>query len=65
MLLEAGGESRFQVRPLKGVVLDGAIQAELLVLDGLQRLTALTQVLALKTPMETKDDKDKRIKRHY
>lgn len=65
MLLEAGGEARFQVRPIEGVVLDGTSQAELLVLDGQQRLTALTQVLALKTPVETKDDKDKRIKRHY
>ena len=35
MLLETGGEARFQLRPVEGVVLpDGEARAELLILDG-------------------------------
>ena len=46
MLLETGGEARFQVRPIEGVTLpSGNVDAELLILDGQQRLTTLTQVL--------------------
>ena len=50
MLLETGGEARFQLRPVEGITLPAnAAGAELLILDGQQRLTTLTQVLALKT----------------
>ncbi len=49
MLLETGGEARFQVRPVENVPFaDGIPDAELLILDGQQRLTTLTQVLSLK-----------------
>lgn len=50
MLLETGGEARFQVRPLENVPFDKDMPptAGLLILDGQQRLTTLTQVLALK-----------------
>jgi len=66
MLLEAGGESRFQVRPIEGVTLaPSAPDAELLILDGQQRLTTLTQVLALKTAVKTRTEKGKPIDRHY
>ncbi len=66
MLLEAGGESRFQVRPIEGVKLTpSAPDAELLILDGQQRLTTLTQVLALKTAVKTRTEKGKPIDRHY
>lgn len=66
MLLETGGEVRFQVRPVEGVNLPpGASEPELLILDGQQRLTTLTQVLALKTPVATRNEKGKRIDRHY
>lgn len=66
MLLEAGGESRFQVRPIEGVTLTpSAPDAELLILDGQQRLTTLTQVLALKTAVKTRTEKGKPIDRHY
>lgn len=66
MLLETGGEARFQVRPIEGVALpSGNVNAELLILDGQQRLTTLTQVLALKNPVKTRTDKGRPIQRHY
>lgn len=66
MLLETGGEARFQVRPIEGVTLPvGNVEAELLILDGQQRLTTLTQVLALQIPVKTRTDKGKPIQRHY
>jgi hypothetical protein len=65
MLLETGGEARFQLRPVESVVLPNDTKAELLILDGQQRLTTLTQVLALKTAVNTRTDKGKAIERHY
>lgn len=66
MLLETGGEARFQLRPVEGVTLPaGTPDAELLILDGQQRLTTLTQVLALKSAVQTRTDKGKAIERHY
>lgn len=67
MLLETGGEARFQVRPVENVPFaTGALpDAELLILDGQQRLTTLTQVLALTGTVKTRDQKDKPIERHY
>jgi hypothetical protein len=67
MLLEAGGEVRFQTRPVEG--LEDAISKdrapEKLILDGQQRLTTLTQALALEAPVNTRTAKGKKIKRHY
>lgn len=67
MLLEAGGDNRFKVRPIEG--LDSAkIKPEdtrELILDGQQRLTSLTQVLMLKQPVDTHTRTDKTLKRHY
>lgn len=67
MLLEAGGDVRFQARPIEGI--EGSIQAgkqpEKLILDGQQRLTTLTQALALKAPVETRTAKGRSIKLHY
>ncbi len=67
MLLEAGGEVRFETRPVEG--LEGKIpkdqKPEKLILDGQQRLTTLTQALALETPVSTTTAKGKKIKRHY
>lgn len=65
MLLETGGEARFQVRPVEGVSLAPERQAEQLILDGQQRLTSLIQVLKLSTPVLTKDEKKREIKRYY
>ncbi|MEW5968495.1 MAG: DUF262 domain-containing protein [Pseudomonadota bacterium] len=66
MLLETGGDVKFQVRPIENVELDrNDIEPEELILDGQQRLTSLTQVLKLDKPVKTFDEKGRVIKRHY
>lgn len=65
MLLETGGESRFQVRPVEGVELPPNTSPEELILDGQQRLTSLTQVLKLDKPVATRDEKKRELKLHY
>ncbi|OBR78266.1 hypothetical protein A7D35_05020 [Xanthomonas arboricola] len=65
MLLETGGEVRFQVRPVENVPLEGLAAPEKLILDGQQRLTTLTQVLKLSGPVKTTTDKRKPVDRHY
>lgn len=69
MLLETGGEARFQMRPVEGVTLPpgspGPSTAEQLILDGQQRLTSLTQVLMLQKPVATRDSKKRELKLHY
>lgn len=66
MLLETGGDVRFQVRPVENVQLpDVTTEPEKLILDGQQRLTSLTQVLALNTPVKTFNEKGKPIDRYY
>ncbi len=67
MLLEAGGEVSFQTRPIEG--LEDKVPKdkvpEKLILDGQQRLTTLTQALAIFEPVSTTTAKGKKIKRHY
>ncbi|TXF10365.1 GmrSD restriction endonuclease domain-containing protein [Pelomicrobium methylotrophicum] len=67
MLLEAGGNVRFQTRPVEG--LEGKISKdqlpEKLILDGQQRLTTLTQALSLNGPVRTCTAKGKKIERYY
>jgi hypothetical protein len=65
MLLETGGETRFQVRPVEGVELPPNTNPEELILDGQQRLTSLTQVLKLDKPVATRDAKKRELKRLY
>ena len=65
MLLETGGETRFQVRPVEGVDLPPNSNPEELILDGQQRLTSLTQVLKLDRPVSTRDAKKRELKLHY
>ncbi|SDG64895.1 GmrSD restriction endonuclease domain-containing protein [Roseospirillum parvum] len=66
MLLETGGDVRFQVRPIENVTFaNGTPDPERLILDGQQRLTSLTQVLALESPVKTFDEKGNPIERHY
>jgi hypothetical protein len=67
MLLESGGETRFQVRPVEGVDLpaNSSGLAEELILDGQQRLTSLTQVLKLDKPVATRDVKKRNLHLHY
>lgn len=67
MLLEAGGEIRFQTRPVEGLEERVARDQvpEKLILDGQQRLTTLTQALSLDQPVRTRTAKGKKIQRHY
>ncbi len=67
MMLEAGGDTRFKVRPIEG--LDSTKikpeTTEQLILDGQQRLTSLTQVLMLQQPVDTRTNTGKPLKRYY
>ncbi|MCA9191105.1 MAG: DUF262 domain-containing protein [Planctomycetales bacterium] len=67
MLLETGGEARFKIRPVEGLDPNVIVpsKAEQLILDGQQRLTSLTQVLMLKSPVKTRDDKKRPMDRYY
>ena len=53
------------MRPVEGVSLPADRRAERLILDGQQRLTSLTQVLKLREPVSTRDEKKREIRRHY
>ena len=67
MLLEAGGEVRFETRPVEGLEdkLPNNRELEKLILDGQQRLTTLTQALSLDEPVRTHTAKGQKIKRYY
>ena len=67
MLLEAGGDVRFETRPVEGLEdkLPQGQEPEKLILDGQQRLTTLTQALSLDEPVHTRTAKGKKINRHY
>lgn len=66
MMIDAGGDIRFQVRPIENVDFTGSTpEPERLILDGQQRLTSLTQVLSLAKPVQTFDHKGAKIRRHY
>ena len=65
MLLQTGGAAKFQTRPVEGVELPSDIAADKLILDGQQRLTSLTRVLKLKSPVLTRDEKKRDILRYY
>jgi len=67
MLLENGGEVRFQTRPVEGLerLVGTDKKPEKLILDGQQRLTTLTQAIALSGPVQTRTSKGKEIQRYY
>lgn len=66
MLLDTGGDVKFQVRPVENVPFpQGVPEPDQLILDGQQRLTSLTQVLALDQPVKTFDEKKRPIERYY
>jgi hypothetical protein len=66
MMLETGGDARFQPRPVEGVTFERrAPEPERLILDGQQRLTSLFQVTLLGRVVETQNAKKQRIKRWY
>ncbi|MFJ8695767.1 GmrSD restriction endonuclease domain-containing protein [Streptomyces roseolilacinus] len=65
MTLQTGGATRFRSRTLTGARPEGDPKAELLLLDGQQRLTSLFQALWLDAPVETADARGKPIQRWY
>jgi hypothetical protein len=66
MLMETGGEVRFETRPVEGIDPDSVTKdPDQLILDGQQRLTSLTQAVGLDAPVNTRTAKGKPIKRHY
>lgn len=61
LLLETGSESvRFESKPIASTSPPENVEPELLVLDGQQRLTSLTQALKGNGVVTTKDDGDRR-----
>jgi len=67
MLMETGGDIKFQTRPVEGLENGNAINGnpEKLILDGQQRLTTLSQAIALTDSVKTRTSKGKRINLHY
>lgn len=66
MLLETGGDARFQIRPVEGVEASATpTRVERLILDGQQRLTSLVQVLKLVKPVKTRDAQKREVERYY
>ncbi len=66
MMLETGGEVTFEQRGVEGVEPRPKPEdAKWLILDGQQRLTTLTQVLQLKTPVQTHNGRGKKLKLYY
>ncbi|HYQ84640.1 MAG TPA: DUF262 domain-containing protein, partial [Rubrobacter sp.] len=61
MLLKGGGDVRFKYRPIEGAAPSGQVQPESLILDGQQRLTSLFQSLAMNSPVETQDERKRRV----
>lgn len=65
MMLDFGDDVQFQIRPIENVILSDGTLPQKLILDGQQRLSSLTQVLSLETPVQTFNDKGRKIKRYY
>ena len=66
MLLKTGNDQvRFKPKPLAGTSVPAGTDAELLLLDGQQRLTSLTQALSGDGVVATMDSRGKLLKRRY
>ena len=65
MTLEAGGEIRLKTRMIEGAEEQPSSQAEAFLLDGQQRLTSLYQSLRHEGPVDTRDNRGRRIRRWY
>lgn len=66
MMLETGGDAKFQPRPVEGVSFNGhRPEPGRLILDGQQRLTSLFQATLLGRVVETQNAKKQRIERWY
>lgn len=66
MLLKTGNDQvRFKPKPLEGAIPDPGTVPELLLLDGQQRLTSLTQALTAGGVVATMDSRGKTLQRRY
>lgn len=66
MLLKTGNaQVRFKPRAIEGVDLEPGTEAKMLLLDGQQRLTSLTQALSGTGAVSTKDSRGKLLDRRY
>ena len=66
MLLKAGNDQiRFKPRPVEGPTVSASRPPELLLLDGQQRLTSLTQALTGNGVVSTMDSRGKLLERRY
>ena len=67
MLLETGGDIRFETRAIEGLEdkVSPTQYPERLILDGQQRLTTLTQALNHDAPVNTRTSSKKSIRRYY
>jgi hypothetical protein len=66
MLLEAGGEVRFQTRPVEGLRFEGRTpDPELLILDGQQRLTSMFQATLMGAAAKTENERKQKVQRWY
>ena len=65
MTLQAGGEIRLKSRMIEGAEDNQSTQPAAFLLDGQQRLTSLYQSLLHKGPVETHDNRGRRIRRWY
>ncbi len=66
MMLRTGNpDVRFKMRPLEGATPPAGQNPDLLLLDGQQRLTSLFQALASGKVVDTRDSRDKAVKRWY
>ncbi len=67
MLLKTANDQgvRFKPKPIEGTDIDAAAEPKLLLLDGQQRLTSLTQALSGTGVVATKDSRGKLMDRRY
>ena len=66
MLLEAGGEVRFQTRPVEGLRFEERTpDPELLILDGQQRLTSMFQATLMGSAAKTENERKQKVQRWY
>jgi len=61
MMLQTGGNVKFQERPIEGLSFDSKIKPERLILDGQQRITSLYRALLHQEPVQTKDIRKKPV----
>lgn len=66
MLLKAGSDQvRFKPKPIQGSSVPANVEPQMLLLDGQQRLTSLTQALTGNGVVSTMDARGKKLKRKY